>query len=409
MKTAIKSFSCLGLLISAGLAGAQNVSQQLENPQAADVEITGHVLEPQQISPAPDQLDLQMPEGFELSVFAEGLANPRMLAVAEDGSVYVTQRNVGELTMLRDEDGDGAADQQMTVARRPDLHGVAIEGSRIFLVTIKELYRAHINPDGSLSQLELLADDLPDAGQHPNRTIAVGPDGMLYLSVGSTCNACSEGNPENATILRMAQDGTRRTIFATGLRNTIGFAFEPETGALYGMDHGIDWLGDSAQHEELNHIVQGNRYGWPYVYGDGKINPQDEPPAGTSIQDWLAQSTNPVGLYTAHSAPMQMVFYTGDQFPQAYRGDAFVAMRGSWNRKPPSGYEVARIRFDNGNPAGLEPFITGFLVEESNGWSHRGRLAGLVQTPDGSLLLSDDANGIIYRISYSASESTLAN
>lgn len=391
----------LGLLACTPALSAQTVSQRLEDPEAANVAIVGHVVEPEQIEPTAERIArLRMPAGFTVSVFARDLVNPRMMAVADDGTVYVTRRTVGDVMMLRDTDGDGVADQQRVVASRPNMHGIAITGSTMYLVTIKDLYRTQIRADGTLGPLEHLVDDLPDAGQHPNRTVVVGPDGMLYLSVGSTCNACSEANPENATMLRVSPDGTSRTIYATGLRNTIGFGFAPGGGALFGMDHGIDWLGDNEQHEELNQIVEGAKYGWPYIYADGKYNPQDEPPGGISMAEWAARSARPLGLYTPHAAPMQMAFYTADRFPQEYRGDAFVAMRGSWNRERPSGYEVMRIRFQDGRPVGLEPFVTGFLVQEGGRWGYLARLAGLAQARDGSLLLSDDANGIIYRIAY---------
>ena len=388
-------------------ARAQSTSEQLENPPAADVEVVGHVLEPRQMRP--DAARLQVPDGFEVSVFARGLVNPRMLAVADDGTVYVTRRSVGDVMMLRDADGDGSADgptdERRVVASRPNLHGIALDGDQVYLVTIKDLYRTRRLADGRFGPLELLADDLPDAGQHPNRTVVVGPDGKLYLSAGSTCNACDEGNPESATMLRVEPDGSARSIFASGLRNTIGYGFAPGTGDLYGMDHGIDWLGDNEQHEELNLIVEGNTYGWPYIYADGQYNPQDDPPAGLTMADWDAQSARPLGLYTPHAAPMQMAFYTGTAFPAAYRGDAFVAMRGSWNRRPPSGYEVVRVRFEDGRPAGFEPFVTGFLQQDGDGWAQMGRLAGLAVTPDGALLFTDDQNGVIYRVAYTGSGS----
>lgn len=387
------------------------------DPRAASVEVVGHVVEPVGLAPTPERLAaLAMPEGFEVSVFARDLGNPRMLAVADDGTVYVTRRALGDVLMLRDTDGDGRADEQAVVAGRPGLHGIALDGETAYLVTVRELYRARIERDGTFSPLELLADDLPDAGQHPNRTLVVGPDGKLYLSVGSTCNACNESNPESATMLRVEPDGSSRTVVATGLRNTIGFGFHPETGALFGMDHGIDWLGDNAQHEELNQIVEGAAYGWPYIYGDGGINPQDDPPNGLTMAAWDAASARPLALYTPHAAPMQMAFYTGagtearSAFPADFRNDAFVAMRGSWNRQNPSGYEVVRVRFDEGRPAGIEPFVTGFLqrtdADEASGsaagggWGHLGRLAGLAVARDGALLLTDDANGVIYRIAY---------
>ena len=348
-----------------------------------------------------------MPPGFEISVFARDLINPRVIAVADDGTVYVTRRSVGDVIMLRDADGDGRADgEPVVVASRPTMHGIAITGNTVYLAPIGELYRTTIRPDGTFEPLELLIDDLPDLGQHPNPMIVVGPDSMLYITQGSTCNACSEANPENATMLRVTPDGSYRTIFASGLRNTIGYGFVPGTREIYGMDHGIDWLGDNEQHEELNHIVRGNKYGWPYVYADGKFNPADQPPGEISMAEWAAESAEPVGLYTPHSAPMQMTFYTGTQFPEEYRGDAFIAMRGSWNRQPPSGYEVLRIRFENGRPIDFEPFIQGFLVQEGGEWGFLGRLMGLAQAPDGSLLLGDDTNGIIYRIAYTGAGGT---
>ena len=379
----------------------------LEDWKSADVEITGHVLEPKQLEPSEEHLaGLSLPPGFEIGVFARDLINPRMLAIAQDGTVYVTRREVGDVVMLRDEDGDGRADVQQTVATRPMMHGVAINGDTVYLVTVADIYTVQIQDDGSFGPLERIVDDLPDGGQHPNRMVVVGPDGKLYVAVGSTCNACGETDPESATILRVEPDGSSREIFAAGLRNTIGYGFHPESGELYGMDHGIDWLGDDEQAEELNHIMESHKYGWPYVFDDSKLNPQDEPPGDISMAEWAAESTEPIGLYTPHAAPMQLAWYVGDQFPQAYRGDAFVAMRGSWNRKPPSGYEVLRIRFEDGEPVGFEPFVTGFLMETEDGsWGHLGRLSGLAMAADGALLLADDTNGVIYRISYAGDES----
>lgn len=380
------------------------VSEQLDDPYAPNVKIIGHVLEPKKGSAEDHASRVAVPPGFEVNVFAEELINPRMIAVADDGTVYVTRRSVGDVIMLRDTDGDGVADEKKVVANRPGMHGIVINGRVMYLATSRELYRTTIQPDRSLSSLQLLADDLPDGAQHPNRTMAIGPDGMLYLSIGSSCNACDETNPEHATMLIMRPDGSERKIFATGLRNTVGFAFEPETKALWGMDHGTDWLGDNEQHEELNHIVKGRDYGWPYIYDDGKFYPQGEPPENITFEEWAAKSVYPIGFYTPHAAPMQMAFYTGDKFPEEYRGDAFVAMRGSWNRKPPAGYEVARIRFNGGRPVGLEAFAQGWLTQQGEDWVHYGRLAGLAQASDGSLLVSDDTNGIIYRISYTGGE-----
>jgi glucose/arabinose dehydrogenase len=380
------------LTLVAGLALAQ------QKQEFVDVQVTSHVLRPEQVEATDERMKkLKVPEGFRISKFAENLGNPRMIAVADDGTVYVTRRKSGDCLMLRDSDGDGRADQQKVVAQKPDLHSVAVDGNRVFLADIQNVYVADRKPDGTLGELKQIISGLPDGGQHPNRTLAVGSDKMLYITVGSSCNACTETNPEHATMLRATPDGSKREIFASGLRNTLGFAWHPQTRELWGMDHGMDWLGDQEQKEELNLIVQGAKYGWPYVYADSKLNPQDDPPKGTK-EEWAKASREPHLLYTAHAAPMQMVFYTGSQFPEEYRNDAFVAMRGSWNRRPPSGYEVVRIRFENGKPTGFEPFLTGFVQQEGEKWVHFGRLAGLAITPDGSLLAGDDANGVIYRI-----------
>ncbi len=397
----------LGVSLVAGAVFAGAAEQdELNHPQHADVTITGSVLEPRKLEPSPDRLqNLSLPPGFEIDVFADGLEAPRMLAVADDGTVYVTRRSVGDVLMLEDTDGDGRADHQQRVASRPQMHGIAIDGDVVYLVTVNDVYRTRRADDGSFGALERIISDLPEGGQHPNRTLAVGNDGKLYISVGSTCNACDETSPENATLLKAEPDGSYRSVFASGLRNTIGFAFVPDSGELYGMDHGIDWLGDNEQSEELNHLVDGGGYGWPYVYADGRINPQDEPPGDISPQQWAQQSMDPVGLYVPHAAPMQMAFYTADAFPEEYRGDAFVAMRGSWNRRPPSGYEVVRVRFEDGEPVAFEPFVSGFLTRtEGDGWGYFARPVGVAVAGDGSLLLAEDGNGRIYRISYTGDD-----
>jgi Raf kinase inhibitor-like YbhB/YbcL family protein len=191
-------------------------------------------------------------------------------------------------------------------------------------------------------------------------------------------------------------------IWANGLRNTIGFDWHPRTGELWGFDHGIDFLGDDAQPEELNRIVRGKQYGWPHVWGEGGLTPWTNPPGGITKQQWRERSEPLVSGYTAHAAPMQFVFYRGGQFPARYIGDAFVTFRGSWNRKPASGYEIARVRFSGGAPASIEPFVSGFLTD--GGTTHFARPVGLAMAADGSLLMADDANGVIYRISYRRSD-----
>jgi Raf kinase inhibitor-like YbhB/YbcL family protein len=379
----------------------------------SDATIQGSVLEPRKIQVADDaELAgmIKAPEGFNVEVFARELINPRMLAVSPAGHLYATRRSVGDVILLKDADGDGKADSVQTVASRPGMHGIAFDGGKVFLATVNDVYVADVQQDGTFGPMKRIINDLPDGGQHPNRTLAVGPDGMLYISAGSTCNACAETNPESATILRASKDGASRTIFASGLRNTIGFDWEPNSGALYGFDHGIDWLGDEEQVEEFNLIEKGKQYGWPYIYGNDEFNPQDNPPEGMTLEQWAALSEEPALGYTAHSAPMQMAFYGGAAFPEAYRGDAFVAMRGSWNRRPPSGYEVLRVNFENGKPVGFEKFLEGFLIRQQDGsYGYLARLAGIAVGKDGSLFVADDSNGVIYKVSYDGAPTTTAS
>lgn len=379
-----------------------NATAQMPREQRT---ITGNYYDTTTIAPTNQRIkSLKLPAGFSIAKFAE-ISNPRMLAVNSDGTIYVSQRTPGTLTMLKDTNGDGVADVQKVVAEKKQMHGVYVADGKIYLATVKEIFVADINRDGTLGELKMLIDDLPDAGQHPNRTLAV-KDGKIWITVGSTCNACDESTPEAATILTTDLNGKNRQIYASGLRNTIGFGWHPISNKLYGMDHGIDMLGDNDQEEELNEIIQGKKYGWAYVYANAKLNPHNIVPRelGLTNADWAKQSENPVLLYTPHAAPMQMAFYTGAMFPNEYKNDAFVAMRGSWNRNPPSGYEIVRIHFDDaGKPQKIESFLSGFLVKggaPNSKDAHFARPTGLAIMKDGSMLLTDDTNNIIYRIAY---------
>jgi Raf kinase inhibitor-like YbhB/YbcL family protein len=383
----------LVLLAPLGIAQAQQ-------GDGTNVAFQVHVFKPAKIEASPERIaQVKAPAGFGVNVFARGLKNARIVAVAADGTVYVSRREQGDVLMLKDANGDGRADgPPVTVANRPGAHALAIHDGKLYLATVKQVFVADVQPDGRLGPLVMIVKDLPDAGQHADRTVAFGPDGMLYISVGSTCNACNEDNPENATILRASPDGKSRTIFASGLRNTIGFDWQPVSGELWGLDNGIDFLGDDAQPEELNRIELGKQYGWPHIWGDGGVNPQSTPPGGISKAEWKAHSTPMTLGYTAHAAPMQLVFYRGASFPKEYQGDAFATMRGSWNRERASGYEIVHIRFKDGQPTAIDPFVTGFLTE--GGTTHIARPVGLAVARDGALLMADDANGVIYRVAY---------
>jgi glucose/arabinose dehydrogenase len=387
----------LGLVAAPAGAGEQEYKE---------TEVIGHLVKPALRQFNASLLDkLRVPEGFRVNVFAQGLGKPRMLAVADDGTVYVTRREPNDIVALRDRDGDGRADEEPTAVVKLDgVHGITIHQGRLYLATPTEVFVADRRPDGSVVTPQLLIDGLPDGGQHPNRTLAFGPDGMLYVSVGSSCNACRETNKEHAAVLQTRPDGSQRSVYAFGLRNTIGFDWHPETGELWGMDHGSDWRGDEQPPEELNRIRAGGNYGWPFCYGARQVDEHlAGEPEGTTKAQYCAETQPPVLTYQAHSAPIAMLFYKAAQFHDYYRGGAFVAMRGSWNRKPATGYKVVHIRFENGQPRAFEDFLSGLLIDD--GQAYFGRPAGLAVAQDGALLISDDTNGVIYRVAYMAQES----
>lgn len=223
--------------------------------------------------------------------------------------------------------------------------------------------------------------------------MAFGPDGKFYIAIGGPCNSCEPGNPDHGTMIRTEADGTGRVSFAKGLRNTIGFDWHPTTRELWGMDHGSDMRGDDQPPEELNKLIEGKDYGWPACFGDRHVDPDY-----TSRAEYCKGTAGMTLGYQAHSAPLGLVFYNGDQFPAEYKGSAFVTFRGSWNREPPTGYKVVLLRFKDGQPQGFEDFLSGFLLE--GGKSIFGRPTGIVVSRDGSLLFADDTNGVVYRVSY---------
>lgn len=367
---------------------------------------------------------LKVPAGFTISVFARNLANARWMQVAPNGDVYLSRPRQNDVVLLRDTNRDGVADEQKVVAQNLKLvHGLALHDGKLYMAADRKVLVSDVQRDGTLSMPQQLIDNLPDGGQHRYRTLAFGPDNMLYISAGSTCNECPESNPESATMIMSTPDGSARRVFAKGLRNTIGFGWNPRTGLMYGFDQGTDWRGDDQAPEELNQIVVNKDYGWPYCWADRRVDMsnQNDPPYISKME--FCPTTEPSKLtYTAHSSPIGFLFYTAGMFPSEYRNDAFVAMRGSWNRAQPSGYKVVRVRFDaNGAPIGIEDFVTGWLLDpppapldrpgaaatpaeqkEATRPARFGRIAGLAVAADGSLLIAEDENGVIYRVSYGA-------
>ncbi len=341
---------------------------------------------------------LSLPPGFAVNVFARDLGGVRVLVAAPDGSIYASVPSAGRVLRLRDADGDGASETIETVLEGyAGVHGLALGNGALYFATPTTVYAAPLGPDGTPGTPAVVSGGMPSGGNHQARGLGLSPDGRLYVTIGSSCNACLEESGERAAML-IVENGTRR-VYAAGLRNTMGFDWHPVTGALYGADQGSDFRGDDLPPEEVNHIRDGAHYGWPWVYGDRVIDQLTTvDPPGTTKEAFAATTEPAVLELPAHASPIQLRFYDGTAFPAEYRGDAFVTLHGSWNRDPPNGYAVARLRFDDaGRPEGYEEFMTGFRFDGNRVF---GRPAGLAVLPDGALLVGDDFNGVIYRVAY---------
>lgn len=342
-----------------------------------------------------DPLPLQLPPGFRITVFAERLEMPRFMAVSPEGILFVSLPSSGQVVALPDKDGDGRADRIVTVASGLNApHGLAFFKGSLYVAETGRILRLQ-DRDGDLraDKIEVIVPHLPPGGNHWSRTIGFGPDGKLYVSIGSSCNVCIERDHRRATILRYNPDGTGEEIVAQGLRNAVGFTWHPETKMLWATNNGRDWLGDDLPPDYITIVQEGAHYGWPSCYahqGKAILDPEFGRP------EVCQQMALPTFEIQAHSAPLGLTFYTGTLFPPEYQGDLFVAYHGSWNRSVPTGYKVVRIPMKEGKPGKPEDFVTGWL-RGGRAW---GRPVDLVVGRDGALYLSDDGAGFIYRITY---------
>ena len=341
----------------------------------------------------PEIARLKLPTGFRIDAYATGLDRPRLMALSPDGRLFVTEMGAGRVTILPD--AGGAADSHITYAsglNQP--HGIAFHGGYLYVAETNRVIRFHYrNGDNQGRAQEVVISGIPAGGRHFTRTISFGPDGRLYLSVGSSCNACIESNPQRAAISRYNADGTGRAIIATGLRNSVGHAWNPSTGQLWVTENGRDYLGDNVPPDEVNVIVDGGFYGWPYAYG----NRVPDPEFGSKAPAKVRSTIPPKIAIQAHSAPLGLAFYTGNMFPQEYRGNLFIAYHGSWNRTVPTGYKVVRFKIQNGNVVGgQKDFITGWYT----GGSAWGRPVGILVGRQGELYITDDSGGRVYIVTY---------
>jgi glucose/arabinose dehydrogenase len=343
---------------------------------------------------------LEVPQGFTVEEAASGLVNPRFMALdPTDGSLVYGSNARSEVVRLRDGDGDGRYEMKQVIAGGlPYVHSVAFFQGELYAGAEDRVVRlGDFGPDGAARRVETVVGGLPteakDLYGHRTRTLAFGPDGKLYISVGSSCDSCEESDPRRAAVLRVNPDGSGLEVFASGLRNSVGIAFRPYTAELWGMDMGRNNIGLDEPPEELNLIEQGKNYGWPYCFGNRVPSPEYNDAgrcAGTEAPRWG---------FPAHWAPLGILFYDGPGFPAAYQGDALVAFHGSAGDQTGGrrvGYNVTRVRFRDGQPVAAEDLLRGFVVG-ADAW---GRPAGLLELPDGSLLVSDDFGGRIFRIRY---------
>ncbi len=337
---------------------------------------------------------LTVPAGYSLSLFAADVANARMLRVTPTGDVLVASTRPGQIILLgRDRDGDGTADERKVLLDGLDgPNGLDIAGGYLYVAERSRLLRIRFDAEAGAVQgdLEVLADDLPGGGNHWKKPIRFGPDGLLYVVVGSSCNVCIEEDERRATMLRYTADGEFLGIYATGLRNSAGFDWRPADGELYATDNGRDLLGDDFPPCELNLIREGAFYGWPFANG----NRIPDPDFGTGRDAVIAASVPPVFEFRAHNAPLGIVFLRSDRHGP-YRGAALVALHGSWNRTVKDGYKVVSLHWREDGRIESRDFMTGFLVDGNV----IGRPAEVAEDADGNVYVSDDYANAVYRVS----------
>ena len=355
------------------------------------------------VVPKPADAELTLPPGFKIELYAEGgFQRPRWAVQAPNGDVFVSDDRAGNLTILRDANSDGKVDERFEFAKglmQP--FGMAFWRDYLYVGNTNAVVRFKYKPgqtqaDGPPEKVA----DLPGTGyrEHWTRNLVFSPDGSkLYVSVGSQSNVDVEGDPMRAAISEYNPDGTGHRIFAAGTRNPIGLAFYPGSRTLWAAVQERDLLGDDLVPDYVTSIKEGGFYGWPYAY----IGANEDPRRKGEKPELVKATIVPDVLIQAHSAVLGLAFYTGSMFPAEYRGNAFVALHGSWNRTKRTGYKIIRIKFRNGRPVGgYDDFITGWAPSEESRevW---GRPVGVLAMKDGSMLIVDDGANKLWRVTYS--------
>src|SRR6202795_837174 len=390
--SAIGTFLILPVVLSAQVTHGQK--PQLPAPYSTKSAGNG----PHKEAPPPGFLPT-VPQGFRINVFAADFKRPRWLTVAPNGDIFVAENGANQIVVLRDPQNTGGAQQREVFATGTTrVFGIAFKDDYVYVGNMNGLVRFHYDPKTSkrLGEAEPLMK-LPSGG-HDTRSVAFSADGKhLFVGVGSASNINTGEEPIRAAITICDPDGKNARLFATGLRNPVGLAIEPVTGAVWTSVNERDELGDNLPPDYFTAVKDGGFYGWPYSYIGSNVDDRVKP----QRPDLVARAIVPDVLLGAHVAPLQFAFYNGKQFPESYHGGAFIAEHGSWNRASRAGYQIVFVGFKDGKtPADPIPFLTGF-VPNPGGFRVNGRPVGVAVAPDGSLLVSDEGANVIYRISYS--------
>ena len=358
-------------------------------------------------SEAPDDTVLnsriRAPDGFRVGLFAEEISNARFLRFTAAGDLLVSQPRRGQVMLIhRDRDGDGRSDGRTVLLRdlnRP--HGMDLRDGWLYIGETDAIGRIRFDATAQAvsGAYERVVIGLPGGGNHWTRNLRFGPDGGMYVSVGSTCNVCEEEDTRRAAMLRFEPDGSGAEIYASGLRNSAGFDWRPESGELFATDNGRDHLGDDFPPCELNRIVRGGFYGWPYANGDNVIDPD----LGAGHEARIATATAPAHGFRAHNAPLGITFVRGDA-AHGYQGAALVALHGSWNRRQKDGYKVVSLHWQPDGTISERDFLIGFLEDEDV----IGRPVDVAEGPDGAFYVSDDYAGAVYRVAWGGTPSRSA-
>ena len=337
---------------------------------------------------------LKLPPGFKIEVYASGIPGAREMAMGDNGKIYIGTRGIGRIYEVSNNGKERSS--RIVVDKLVQPSGVAYKNGSLYVMAIDKVLRYDgISKNPTVAPVDMTSKfNLPPEQHHNWKYLAFGPDGKLYVPFGAPCNICELPTPEYAQIRRYNPDGSGMEVLATGVRNTQGFDWHPVTKQLWFTNHGRDWMGDDKPNDTLNILTsKGENFGFPYCH-EGNM-PDDKvikPNACEGV-------TKPVALLGAHAAAMGITFYTGNMFPAEYKNVAFIARKGSWNRNVKSGYDVVTVKADaNGKNAKITPFITGFM--NSADQSFWGRPTFFLQMPDGSMLLTDEQLGAIYRITY---------